>query len=52
MKCPQCNAWSRAIDTRPRAAGTTARRYECANLHRFSTIEQLVKPKEPHESKH
>ena len=41
MKCPQCNAWSVVKDTRKRSDNTTYRRYECANLHRFSTIERI-----------
>lgn len=34
MKCPTCGAWSSVLETR----GVTRRR-ECANGHRFSTIE-------------
>lgn len=34
MKCPTCGAWSSVLATR----GTTRRR-ECANGHRFSTLE-------------
>ena len=37
MKCPECNAWTDVLETRKRPAGAY-RRYECANLHRFSTI--------------
>lgn len=34
MNCPECHAWSEVLQTRaPR------RRRECANGHRFSTIE-------------
>lgn len=36
MKCPKCGAWSRVLDTRG-----AQRRRECANLHRFSTVEVL-----------
>lgn len=42
MKCPQCQAWAKVLDTRPRKDGTTHRRYECANLHRFSTRERVT----------
>ena len=36
MNCPICNAWTDQLDTRKRAGGIF-RRYECANLHRFTT---------------
>lgn len=36
MKCPHCGAWSNVLETR-----TTRRRRECANGHRFSTVEVL-----------
>lgn len=45
MKCPTCKAWTEVIETRHRATGTTYRRYRCANLHRFSTTEQVTTPK-------
>ena len=41
MNCPKCNAWTEVLETRQRKAGTY-RRYECANLHRFSTIDGEV----------
>lgn len=37
MNCPKCGAWTEVLETRKRKAGTY-RRYECANLHRFSTF--------------
>lgn len=37
MNCPKCNAWTEVLETRKRPAGVY-RRYECANLHRFSTV--------------
>ncbi|SFB74387.1 hypothetical protein SAMN05216344_102187 [Polaromonas sp. OV174] len=40
MTCPDCKAHARVIETRQRKDGSTARRYECANLHRFSTSEK------------
>jgi transcriptional regulator NrdR family protein len=42
MKCPTCNAWASVKDTRQRV-GSTYRRYVCANEHRFSTTEEVVK---------
>jgi len=41
MKCPTCNAWAIVKETRPRPDGSTRRRYECANLHRWSTVERV-----------
>ena len=43
MKCPICNAWTEVKDTRESGEFQTTRRRECANGHRFSTVE-LVKP--------
>jgi transcriptional regulator NrdR family protein len=38
MKCPECGAWTEVRETRgPR------RRRECANGHRFSTEEVVIK---------
>ena len=39
-KCPRCNVWADVLETRARPDGTTRRRYQCANLHRFTTIER------------
>ena len=36
MNCPICNAWTDQLDTRKKT-GSTYRRYECANLHCFTT---------------
>ena len=41
MKCPECDKWTLVKETR-RAEGYTYRRYECANLHRFTTNEVIV----------
>lgn len=41
MKCPACNAWTDVLETRKRSNGVS-RRYECANLHRFTTLDGLV----------
>ncbi len=43
MKCPSCGAWTAVLETRQTIDNTTRRRYECANEHRFTTIE-LYKP--------
>lgn len=37
MKCPLCGAWSSVLQT-----NGVRRRRECANNHRFNTIEQVV----------
>ena len=42
MKCPHCAAWVDTLETRTRADGIVRRRYECANGHRFTTLEQHV----------
>ena len=43
MKCPLCGAWATKLETRSRATDNTVRRrYECGNLHRFSSVERVV----------
>lgn len=37
MKCPHCGAWTSVLSTRG-----TARRRQCGNGHRFSTVETVV----------
>ena len=44
MKCPACKAWSTVKETRERQDGTVRRRYQCANLHRFTTSEAPIQP--------
>lgn len=46
MKCPECGAWTEVKETRTRTDNTRRRRYECANGHRFTTVERIevVKP--------
>lgn len=39
MKCPHCNYWADAFDTRTNDDHTKRRRYECMNGHRFITLE-------------
>lgn len=42
MKCPACGAWTTVKETRTRKTdGVVTRRYECGNLHRFSTEERV-----------
>lgn len=43
MKCPVCNAWTIVVESRRNQDNTRRRRYECANLHKFKTIEQIEK---------
>lgn len=39
MKCPICGAWSEVRDTREGQNESIRRRRQCANGHRFSTLE-------------
>jgi transcriptional regulator NrdR family protein len=41
MKCPTCAAWTEINDTRNKGDHMLRRR-ECANGHRFNTIEQVT----------
>jgi transcriptional regulator NrdR family protein len=42
MTCPHCGTWTTVKETRTRKTdGVVTRRYECANLHRFSTEERI-----------
>jgi transcriptional regulator NrdR family protein len=43
MRCPVCQTWVQVKETRQRPENTVYRRYECANLHRFVTSEQVTK---------
>ena len=45
MKCPACKAYTEVLETRTRADGVTRRRYMCANLHRFTTLEVIIEDK-------
>jgi transcriptional regulator NrdR family protein len=45
VKCPECKAWAGVLETRTRLDGQTRRRYVCANLHRFTTLEKIINPK-------
>lgn len=46
MLCPMCQAWTLVKESRMRADNTRRRTLECANLHRFTTVERVeaVKP--------
>lgn len=39
MRCPRCGAASNVLETRSHEYGTTIRRRECENYHRFQTVE-------------
>ena len=42
ITCPVCSAWTSVKETRTRKTdGVVTRRYECANMHRFSTEERI-----------
>jgi len=42
MACPQCASWTSVKETRTRKTNNVVvRRYECANLHRFTTEERV-----------
>lgn len=42
MKCPVCQAWAEVLESRDKPENKTYRRYECANEHKFSTMETVV----------
>lgn len=43
MKCPRCNAWADVFETCTKEDSTKQRRYQCAEGHKFRTVE-LVEP--------
>jgi transcriptional regulator NrdR family protein len=45
MKCPVCGTYTEVIDSRMRVDGTRRRRYLCANMHRFTTLELILPEK-------
>lgn len=47
MKCPECGVWVRVVETRSEPDGSKRRRYECGNLHRFTTRETIVVAAKP-----
>lgn len=42
MKCPECGTWTIVKETRAAPNNTRRRRIECANEHRFTTLETIV----------
>jgi transcriptional regulator NrdR family protein len=42
MKCPECGTWTIVKESRISTGNTRRRRLECANMHRFSTLETIV----------
>ena len=44
MNCPipECGVWTRVLETRTLKDNTKRRTIECANLHRFRTLETIV----------
>ena len=51
MQCPICQTWVQVKETRQRDDNTIYRRYECANLHRFVTTEQVARVIPPKHAK-
>jgi transcriptional regulator NrdR family protein len=45
MKCPECGAWTVVKDSRVDQNNNRRRRIECANLHRFTTLETVIAEK-------
>jgi len=45
MKCPECGTWTIVKETRTNLGNTRRRRLECANEHRFTTLETIIVPK-------
>lgn len=42
MTCPHCGAWALIKETRTKKTDNVVmRRYECGNLHRFTTEEKI-----------
>lgn len=45
MKCPECGAWTVVKETRVDENNARRRRIECANMHRFTTLETVIATK-------
>jgi transcriptional regulator NrdR family protein len=45
MKCPECGAWTVVKETRADENNSRRRRIECANMHRFTTLETVIDTK-------
>jgi len=52
MRCPQCKTYTEVLETRTRSDGVVRRRYLCANMHRFTTLEVVVEDCKVKEKKH
>lgn len=48
MKCPVCQTYTEVLETRQKENNSTYRRYQCANMHRFTTTETAIASKESH----
>jgi len=42
MKCPECDTWTIVKETRTSTGNSRRRRLECANGHRFTTLETII----------
>ena len=42
MKCPECGVWTVVKEVRPSTVHGYRRRRECANGHKFTTVETVV----------
>jgi len=42
MRCPECGTWTIVKETRVSTGNTRRRRLECANEHRFTTLETII----------
>ena len=45
MRCPECGTWTIVKETRISTGNTRRRRLECANEHRFTTLETIIETK-------
>jgi len=45
MKCPECGSWTVVKETRADENNSRRRRIECANMHRFTTLETIIATK-------
>jgi len=47
MKCPEFGTWTIVKETKTSTGNTRKRRLECANEHRFTTLETIIVRKTP-----
>ena len=47
VKCPECGTWTIVKETRTSTDNSRRRRLECANEHRFTTLETIIVSKTP-----